>query len=65
MAEVAVPLVPVPAVPEALAVVAASRVSPPEEARRPVLDEVAEMERWTLRGAEALVEPVPEAVDEA
>ena len=37
------------AAPEALALVAASRVSPPDDARRPVLDEVAEIERWTLR----------------
>jgi hypothetical protein len=36
------------AAPEALALVAASRVSPPDDARRPVLDEVAEIERWTL-----------------
>lgn len=36
--------------PEALALAAASRVSPPDDARRPPgLDDVAEMERWTLR----------------
>ena len=57
-------------VPEAVAVVAASRVSPPDEARRPVFEEVADMERWTLRWppAAALVEPVAveplEACDE-
>ncbi len=44
-------LPPPPAAPDADAVMAASRVSPPDEARRPVFDDVAEMERWTLRGA--------------
>ena len=53
------------AAPEALALEAASRVSPPDDARRPVFDDVAEMERWTLRcpEAEAFVEPVPEPVE--
>ena len=61
---------PVELVPVAVAVVAASRVSPPEEARRPVFEEVEEMERWTLRwpAAAVLVEPVAveplEACDE-
>lgn len=50
--------------PEALAFVAASRVSPPDDARRPPgLDEVAEMDRWTLRCPDALVEPVVDPVD--
>lgn len=50
--------------PEALALVAASRVSPPDDARRPVFDDVAEMERWTFLCPEAaVVEPVPEPVD--
>lgn len=52
------------AVPEApLAVVAASRVSPPEEARRPVFEDVAEMERLTLARAEAFVDPVADPVE--
>ena len=46
------------AAPEALALVAASRVSPPEDARRPVLDDVADIDRWTLRWPEALTETV-------
>ena len=45
----AVALAVVEDVPVVVAVVVASRVSPPDEARRPVLDDVAEMERWTLR----------------
>lgn len=52
------------AAPEALALEAASRVSPPDDARRPVFDDVAEMERWTLRCPEAaFVEPVPDPVE--
>lgn len=45
----ALPGAAVAADPEALAFEAASRVSPPDDARRPVLDDVAEMERCTLR----------------
>ena len=52
------------ATPEALALVADLRVSPPNDARRLVFDEVAEMERWTFLCPEAaVVEPVPEPVD--
>lgn len=46
VARLAVPVVVLAAlVPEVAAVVAVSRVSPPDEARRPVFEEVAEIER--------------------
>lgn len=51
------------AAPEALALDAASRVSPPDDARRPVLDDVAEMERCTLLWPEALDDPAVDPVE--
>ena len=45
------------------AFVAASRVSPPDDARRPVFDDVAEMERCTPLCPDALVDPAPDPVD--
>ena len=55
-----------PAVPDALAVLAASRVSPPDDARRPVFEDVAEIDLCTFRWADAaFVELVAEVVDDA
>lgn len=49
--------------PVALAFAAASRVSPPDDARRPVLDDVADTERCTFLCPEALDEPAVDPVE--